>query len=68
MSSTARRTPKTPHEIRSLAVESRRDPRTVQKAYGRVSGTVRDVARIAIAEAAERLGFEPPPLSAEANA
>lgn len=53
------RLPTTPHDVRAIAVEAGRDPRVVQSAYEaqRVSAN----ARAAIANAAARLGFAPPP-------
>lgn len=47
----------TAHNIRRLAVEARRDPRTIRNVlHGRAKG----VAELAVREAAERLGLTLP--------
>lgn len=55
---TPARPPATAHEIRAVAVASHRDPRTVHAAY---QGRATPVAAAAVADAAVRLGFAPPP-------
>jgi hypothetical protein len=51
----------TAHDIRRLAVESRRDPRTVRNV---IAGRARDLAKLEISEAAERLGIALPTVEA----
>jgi hypothetical protein len=46
------------HDIRRLAVEARRDPRTVKAA---IEGRARELATLDVREAAQRLGIELPP-------
>ena len=47
----------TAHDIRRLAVEARRDPRSVEAV---IEGRARDVTALAVREAAARLGIELP--------
>jgi hypothetical protein len=56
----APRPPRSPHEIRRVAVEAHRDPRTVEAAYTPGSA-VTDLAHASITDAAIRIGFAPPP-------
>jgi len=50
--------PRTPHDLRQLAVVAHRDPRTVAAAY---RGDASDIVTAAVTAAATRLGFAPPP-------
>ena len=45
------------HDVRRLSVESRRDPRTVKAV---IDGRARELAKLAVREAAERLGIALP--------
>ena len=53
----AKRSRLTQHDIRRLAVEARRDPRTVARV---IAGEGSPLARLTVREAAERLGITLP--------
>jgi hypothetical protein len=48
----------TAHDIRKIAVAAHRDPRSVVSAY---AGRAKHVVTISVQEAAEKLGYPPPP-------
>jgi hypothetical protein len=54
------RPPRTPHEIRAVAVKACRDPRTVAAVYD-PHRPATDPAIAAVTIAARELGFAPPP-------
>jgi hypothetical protein len=45
----------TPHDVRRIAVEARRDPRSVHSV---LAGTAKDLTTLAVREAAARLGID----------